>query len=153
MKYCGDALTYWTPTENHTLLDLSMVHPEKKPITMNHLMNPSFHDKHRGGSQWNKILIPRKKTTRQRIYLPVVGVFRKFLWQIVSGDGHFCHFWGIFLCYAKGLQFYLNENKNIREQFSKYYILPCCTFFNLWSCWFCLRGKNKFPVMTAPFSF
>ena len=71
-------------------------------------------------------------------------VICKFLWQIISWDGHFWYFWGLILCNTKHLQFYWGEKEH-RRTFQKVLYYPLLNFKCFWwSCWFRSR-RNCFP--------
>ena len=68
------------------------------------------------------------------------------MWQLVSRDGHFCHFRGLFLCNAKRLQLSLIKKPRTYRQSSASLLFPYVfLFLNLWSCCFCLRRTNFSP--------
>ena len=78
------------------------------------------------------------------------GVFCGKMWQLVSRDGHFR---GLILCNAKCLQFHQNKKQENRDTVQQVFYSPMSSFFNFWSCWFRLRWKFLFLIVTAPLSF
>ena len=62
----------------------------------------------------------------------IYGVFHKKNWQLVSRNGHFCHFRGLLLCNAKRLQFHSYKKLRRKGTVQKVFNALMLSFFLIW---------------------
>ena len=78
------------------------------PVWRQWWLQSDFNTIHVWGRRISSIIRPSPGVPPPLIYCIPGGVFRKFLWKLVSRDGNFCHFWGLILGNVKRLQFHWN---------------------------------------------